>query len=177
MPICLPPSPHFQDVHILTPGTCECAVLPGKGELRLEMELRLIIRWLRCRGYPRWPGRLPWWLGKESACNAGDSGLIPGSGRSPGEGNGNPVQYSCLKISMDREKISMSISMDRFPWQATVHLQRARCDWETHTHNVITRVLKGRRGRQWCKRKCQNDAVWDGLHQSLLAFKDGERGP
>ena len=42
-------------------------------------------------------------VGKESACNAGDPGLIPGSGRSPGEGNGNPLQYSCLENSMDRE--------------------------------------------------------------------------
>ena len=33
--------------------------------------------------------------GKESACNAGNLGSIPGSGRSPGEGNGNPLQYSC----------------------------------------------------------------------------------
>ena len=33
--------------------------------------------------------------GKASACNVGDQGLIPGSGRSPGEGNGNPLQYSC----------------------------------------------------------------------------------
>ena len=40
--------------------------------------------------------------GKESACNAGDQGLIPGSGKFPGEGNGNPLQYSCLKNSMDR---------------------------------------------------------------------------
>ena len=40
--------------------------------------------------------------GKESACNVGDPGLIPGSGRSPGEGNGNPLQYSCLENSMDR---------------------------------------------------------------------------
>ena len=40
--------------------------------------------------------------GKESVCNAGDLGLIPGLGRSPGEGNGNPLQYSCLKNSMDR---------------------------------------------------------------------------
>ena len=40
--------------------------------------------------------------GKESACNAGDWGLIPGSGRSPGGGNGNPLQYSCLENSMDR---------------------------------------------------------------------------
>ena len=47
---------------------------------------------------------------KESACNAGDLGLIPGSGRSPGEGNGNPLQYSCLENPMDRGA-----------WQATVH--------------------------------------------------------
>ena len=41
--------------------------------------------------------------GKASACNAGDLGLIPGLGRSPGEGNGNPLQYSCLENPMDRE--------------------------------------------------------------------------
>ena len=40
--------------------------------------------------------------GKESACNAGDPGLIPGLGRSPEEKNGNPLQYSCLENSMDR---------------------------------------------------------------------------
>jgi len=39
--------------------------------------------------------------GKVSACNAGDVGLIPGSGRSPGEGKGNPLQYSRLENSMD----------------------------------------------------------------------------
>ena len=49
-------------------------------------------------------------VGKESACIAGVLGLIPGSGRSPGEGNGNPLQYSCLENSMDRGT-----------WQATVH--------------------------------------------------------
>ena len=38
---------------------------------------------------------------KASASNAGDPGLIPGSGRSPGEGNGNPLQYSCMKNPMD----------------------------------------------------------------------------
>ena len=47
--------------------------------------------------------------GKVSACNAGDPGSIPGLGRSPGEGNGNPLQYSCLENSMDRGV-----------WQATV---------------------------------------------------------
>ena len=49
-------------------------------------------------------------VGKESAFNAGDLGLIPGSGRSPGEGNGNPLQYSCRENPMDRGV-----------WQATVH--------------------------------------------------------
>ena len=45
----------------------------------------------------------PKWLrGKESACNAGDVGLIPGSGRSPGEVYGNLLQYSCLGNPMDR---------------------------------------------------------------------------
>ena len=39
--------------------------------------------------------------GKASACNMGDPGLIPGLGRSPGEGNGNPLQYSCLENLMD----------------------------------------------------------------------------
>ena len=48
--------------------------------------------------------------GKESACSAGDPGSILGSGRSLGEGNGNPVQYSCLENPMDRGA-----------WQATVH--------------------------------------------------------
>ena len=45
-----------------------------------------------------------------SACNAGDLSLVPGSGRSPGEGNGNPLQYSCLENSMDGGA-----------WWATVH--------------------------------------------------------
>ena len=47
---------------------------------------------------------------KVSACNAGDLGLIPGLGRSHGEGNGNPLQYSCLENPMDGEA-----------WWATVH--------------------------------------------------------
>ena len=46
---------------------------------------------------------LPWWLSvKESACNACDLDSIPGPGRSPGEGNGDPLQYSCLENPLDR---------------------------------------------------------------------------
>ena len=48
--------------------------------------------------------------GKVSACNAGDPGSIPGLERSPGEGNGNPLQYPCLENPMDGEA-----------WWATIH--------------------------------------------------------
>ena len=47
-------------------------------------------------------------VGKESACDAGDPGLIPGLGRSSGEGNGNPLQYSCLENLMDRGDLDHS---------------------------------------------------------------------
>ena len=70
------------------------------------------LRWTQCPHYqisfarslkkPLWykgfPGDSD---GKVSACNAGDPGSIPGSGRYPGEGNGNPLQYSCLENSVD----------------------------------------------------------------------------
>ena len=45
-------------------------------------------------------------VGKESACNAGDPGSIPGWGRSPGEGNGNPLQYSCLGKSHGQRSLT-----------------------------------------------------------------------
>ena len=60
-------------------------------------------------------------VSKESACNVGDLGSIPGSGRSPGEGNGNPLQYSCLENPIDRGA-----------WWATVHgIARVRHDLAT----------------------------------------------
>ena len=53
------------------------------------------------------PHKLPQWLsGKEFACNAGDPGLIPGLGRSPGGGHGNPLQYSCLENSMEMHSLA-----------------------------------------------------------------------
>ena len=63
-----------------------------------------LILWNSGRGFPGGS------YGKESACSVGDYGSIPGLGRSPGEGNGNPLQYSCLENPMDRGT-----------WQATVH--------------------------------------------------------
>ena len=65
----------------------------------------LLTGYLQCaRGFPGGSDS------KESACNVGDPGLIPGLGRSPGEENGCPLQYSCLENSMNRGV-----------WQATVH--------------------------------------------------------
>ena len=64
--------------------------------------------------------------GKESAWNTGDPGSIPGSGRSPGEGNGNTLQYSCLENYMNTGA-----------WQATVNgVQRVGHDWGTNMLNT-----------------------------------------
>ena len=75
-----------------------------------------------------------WWdfprssVGKEFICNAGDLGSFPGLGRSPGEGYGNPLRYSCLENPMDRGL-----------WQATVYrAARVRHDCATkHTHSYL----------------------------------------
>ena len=64
--------------------------------------------------------------GKESVCNVGDPGSIPGSGRSPGEGNGYSLQYSCLENSMDRGVW----------WAKSMGLQRVRQDWATKQQHV-----------------------------------------
>ena len=70
---------------------------------------------------------LPRWLsGKESTCNAidtGDTGSVPGSGRSPGEGNGNPLQYFCSENPMDRGV-----------WWAIVHGVAKELEMTEHTH-------------------------------------------
>ena len=65
---------------------------------------------------------------KASACNAGDLGSIPGSGRSPGEGNGNPLQYSCLENPMDGGA-----------WRATVHgVAKSRTRLSDVTSSILT---------------------------------------
>ena len=62
---------------------------------------------------------------KESACSAGDLNSIPWLGRSPGKGNGNPLQYSCLENPMDRGA-----------WQATAHGVAKSHNWATNTHTT-----------------------------------------
>ena len=63
--------------------------------------------------------------GKESALTSGDLGSIPGLGRSPGEGNGNPLQYSCLDNSMDRGA-----------WRATVYGVKKSQTQLSNFHNL-----------------------------------------
>ena len=71
--------------------------------------------------------------GKVSACNVGDPGSIPGLGRSPGGGNGNPLQYSCLENPMDGGA-----------WQATVHgVAKSRTRLSDFTH----KLSKGHSGK------------------------------
>ena len=71
-------------------------------------------------------------VGKESACNAGDLGSIPGSRRSPGEGNDNLLHYSCLG------------NLDRGAWRATVHGSQ-KCLTTTGQLNKTTTALLGLR--------------------------------
>ena len=79
---------------------------------------------------------LSWWLSsKESACNAGDTGdlgLIPGPGRSPGEGHSNPLQDSCLKDPMDSGV-----------WQATVHrVEKSQIQLKQLCKQPVFNILK-----------------------------------
>ena len=69
--------------------------------------------------------------GEESACNAGDPGSIPGSGRSPGEGNGCPLQYSCLENPMDRGACRLQ----------SMGSQQAGHDWSNLAHTSYTNIL------------------------------------
>ena len=93
-----------------------------------------------CIGYQTHVGFPGGSHGEESACSAGDLGLIPGLGRSPREGNGYPIQYSCLEKSMDRGA-----------WWATVHGIAKSWTWlsdknthtNTHTHQTQGGWLEG----------------------------------
>ena len=87
------------------------------------------------KAQPKPPGSLD---RKESACTAGDVGLIPGLGRSPGEGNNNPLQYPCLENSMDRGA-----------WRATVH--GGHKESETTERLTCFQDTKGNRDRRGSK--------------------------
>ena len=82
----------------------DCNNLSPRQEHFWEWTVKLSLNYAEITGLPAGSD------GKASACNVGDPGSIPGSGRCPGEGNGNPLQHSCLENPMDGGA-----------WQATVH--------------------------------------------------------
>ena len=105
--------------------------------------------------------------GKASACNAGDLGSIPGSGRSPGEGNGNPLQYSCLEKSHGLRSL-----VDYSPWD------RKELDTTEQLHFHFS--PGGARGKESaCQfrrhKKCEFDAwvmniLWRRNYQTTPVF-------
>ena len=102
--------------------------------------------------------------GKESACDAGDPGLIPGWGRPPGEGNGNPLQYSSLENPMGRGA-----------WRAAVHgvaKSWTRPSMHTRQGNLNTNIPGGQSARAWTTdiRKGCRSREGDRSH------RDGEQG-
>ena len=72
------------------------ATVHGVAKSDTTEQLTLSLSFYLCKAFPGGS------VGEESACNAGDVGSVPGLGRSPGEWNGNPLQYSCLENTMDR---------------------------------------------------------------------------
>ena len=102
-----------------------------------------------------------WQDGKESASKAGDAGSNPGSGRSPGGGNGNPLQYSCLENPMDRGA-----------WWVTVHgVTKSRHDWVTErTHKEGKAIDNDTEGAQVLIRVRVKGKWWEkGLEYQVEA--------
>ncbi|CAM9166098.1 unnamed protein product [Rangifer tarandus platyrhynchus] len=114
------------------------------------------------------PGLPRWLSGKKSTYQAGSVGLIPGSGRSPGEGYGNPFQYSCLENSRDRGA-----------WQATVHGDAKESDmtwqqqcWIEHYLNGI--ITFGSCSSGQCPSSCKDPRLMKRCH--TLKATDQKRG-
>ena len=110
-------------------------------QMQVEMEV-----WVRDQGFPGGSE------GKESACSVGEPGSVPALGRSPGERNGNPLQYLCLENSMDRGA-----------WQATDHgVERVSHDQET---NIFTFIDVGRDARD------RNMTQWLSTHTHVYLYR------
>ena len=108
--------------------------------------------------------------GKESVCNAGDLGSVPGLGRSPGEGSGNPLQYSCLENSMDREELGRIQSMgSQMTEQLSTSMDHsaswlAFCpslSWILHCSCWRKgKSLSSLRWKDWCPCQVRDPIVW-----------------
>ena len=126
---CLCYHAHWTSIILQNQGCLCFAFLEGRGMIGEHQRYHLKVRDVRKQEakmhYLTEGQGLPWWfISKESACQCRRQGSIPVWGRSPGEGNGNPLQYSCLENPMNREA-----------WWATVH-GVARVE-----HNLATKPL------------------------------------
>ena len=135
--------------------------------LRLPWQLRWWRICLQCRrpGFNSWVGKIPWRrdrlstpvflgflcssAGKESTCNAGDLGLTPGLGRSPGEGKGYPLLYSGLENSMDVHGVAKSQT-----WLSNFHF------------HPLLQEIEGRKRRDQQRIRCLDD-IPDSMDMSL----------
>ena len=107
-------------------------------------------------------------VGRESACNAEDLGSIPGSGRSPGEGSGNPLQYSCLENSMDRGDWwlqSMESQRVRHKWVTNIMFNLydfTQASFNSTTYALLWKRFTSRENAEWLKidMKVQNIKIY-----------------
>ena len=114
--------------------------IPSHRTLEVSFFFSFWLNHLACEILVPWPRVKP-----ESSCNEGDPGLIPGSGRSPGEGNGNPLQYSHLENSMDR---------------GAMRSHRVRHDWTTNIFTFLSLSL-------WWKPSLSHWATREVPHKTL----------
>ena len=107
-------------------------------------------------------------VGKESACSAGDPGSISGLGRLPGEGNGKPLQYSCLENPMDRERVGYR------PWYSKMAPHSSTSAWKipwTEEPGRLQSMGSLRVGHDWVASlslSCIGEG--NGNHSSVLAW-------
>ena len=95
--------------------------------------------------------------GKESTCNAGERGLIPGSGRSLWEGNGNPLQYSCLESPMDREAWRAIVHGAANSWTHLKQRSNGARMCQTQSFESVRQYCWMTVGAQWIAAWCKSD--------------------
>ena len=111
-------------------------------------------------------------VSKESACNSGDLGLIPGSGRSPENGNGNPLQYSCLENPMDSstpDSFVLGIFQARILEWVAISISRGS-SWPKDQTRVSRVSCLGRQILYHC-------ATWEAYNSLYTRFKFSSRIP
>ena len=122
--------------------SCEAPLFFTQNTHNTSLLMFLVIK-VVCEGFPPQQLGIPQPTGgsdgKASACNVGDLGSIPWSGRSPGEGNGNTLQYSCLENSMDTtERLHSLTQSDTVDLEIVSGLRIGSAPQETHPHHTHT---------------------------------------